>query len=249
MVKMRDGKAGYETLIDISSIPALLGIKTEGKEVVVGATTTMSEIGESSLIRCYSAMTDSIATFGTALVRNLGTIGGNLCNASPAADLAPPLFVLGAKVIAVGPTGQRRINVEDFFLGPSKTALRSDELVLAVALPEPSGGSAFVKFGRRAASVLSVVSAAAMVELRGGKIRDTRLSLGAVAPTPVRARKTEKAILGLTVKEAIVAAARAVEEDIRPITDQRASSEYRKKLSAEFVVRVIRLAASRAMVE
>ncbi len=244
-LKMRNGKSSFGTLVDIGSIRALTGIRTEKDLVVIGAATTITEMGESPLVKRYSAIVDSVETFGTPLIRNLGTLGGNMCNASPAADMVPPLMVLNANVEIAGPSGHRKIAVEDFFVGPGRTVLERGELVESVNLPQPSGESAFVKLGRRRASNLSVVCVAVSLGIEGGRVSKLRLSVGAAAPTPVRARSAEAAALDMPVEKAAASAAGAVGADIAPIGDQRSSAEYRKKMASVLVARAIRLAAFR----
>jgi len=247
VVQLRNGKLRKEYLVDISSIPGLRGIR-EGRGTSLGSLTTIQQIVESTLIaRRFPALREAARLFAAWQVRNLATLGGNLCNASPAADMAPPLLVYDASVVAASAEGSRRIPISEFFVGPGVTSLKRGELVKEVVLPSPRGGSAFVKLGRRQASILAVASAAARLELRGGRIREARLALGSVAPTPLRARRAEDLLKGQKLDvELLRLASQEVRDEVRPISDVRASADYRKEMAAVLSLRALMKAAGRS---
>jgi len=249
MVQMRSGKVTPECLVDISHIGELHGISEEKGGVVIGALSTLEEIRRSRLVESrLPALKESADFFAAWQVRNLATIGGNVCNASPAADTAPPLLIYRASLVASSGVTSRRIPIEEFFVGPGKTCLKVGELVCQVILPvEATGGSAFLKLGKRQASNLAVVNAAAYVRIKDGFVSESRLALGAVAPKPVRASKTEDFLEGkLAVDRNFAQAAALVDDDIRPITDVRAGAEYRVKMAETLAFRTLRLASARA---
>ncbi len=232
---IRDCLITPKTMIDISFLDELRYIREEGDMIKIGALTTHSEILKSPLINGKTGvLAKAEKVLGATQIRNRGTIGGNLCNASPAADTAPPLMVLNAKLKAISVEGERIIPIEEFFTGPRKNALKPNEILVEVQVsPEPEkSGSSFIKLGRRRALTLSVVSTAALIVMDGVKCRDARIALGAVAPTPVRAKETEKLLINKELNgEVISSAAEKVVEEINPITDIRGSAEYRKEMS------------------
>ena len=164
----------------------------------------------------------------------MGTVGGNLCNGSPASDTAPALIALGAEVVLVGPEGETRLPLERFFRGPGKTARRPDQLLTAVEVPLPAAqaGSAFVKIGRVAADIAKANAAVYLVR-DGDRIADCRLAFGSVAPTPMRAPRAEAILRGQMMTPELIAQAAAVAaEEISPIDDVRSTAAYRRQVVA-----------------
>ncbi|RLG86022.1 MAG: xanthine dehydrogenase family protein subunit M [Thermoprotei archaeon] len=235
VVDLKIGRFRVRNLVDISRLPELRFIKDEGSQLRIGACVTLQELLESKVVKeklpvLYEAI-DSMASWQ---IRNLATIGGNLCNASPAADTAPPLYVLNAKLVLESVDGVRVINVEDFFLGPRKTVLKPNEILTEILIPYPQGrvGMRFIKLGRRTSFTLSVVAVAALVSVEGRVFKDVRIALNSVAPTPVRARSVESRLVGKEVSLSnIYEASKYVVNDIKPISDVRASAEYRREMS------------------
>jgi carbon-monoxide dehydrogenase medium subunit len=181
---------------------------------------------------------------GSLQVRNLGTIGGNLCNASPAADTAPPLLVLNAKVKVRSINKQRLVPLQEFFMGPGKTTLTPEEILTEVQIPliKPTGNSYFIKFGRRNAFTLSIVSVATLVKVENGVFDDIRIALGSVAPTPIRASKAEEHLIGHKVNEQVIDdGVNVVANEVKPISDVRASAEYRRDMAYVLTKRAISL--------
>ena len=221
-----------EVLIDISHLKGLYYIKEEKKRVRIGGLTTISDLVSSRVIRSYAPILSEAAWhLGNPLVRNRATIGGNLADASPAADTAVPLLALEATIVTDrhGKKG-REIPIDQFFLGPNKTVLRPDEIIKEVffSKPDPNTGWAYTKLGLRNAMAISVISMAVLLQMDKDKCKKARISLGAVAPTPIRAHQTEKILEGNEFQQGLIEKAASVAcEEARPISDVRASEWYR----------------------
>ena len=243
IVKMKDGVVKPKYVIDLSHLEELRFISKGNGVIKIGALTTLREIETSPIIREYvHVLSDAVEKMASWQIRNLGTIGGNLCNASPAADTAPPLLVLEAKLKLTSSEGERIVPIDQFFTGPGETVLRSNELLTEIQIPTTlkNSGSAFLKLGRRAAYTLSIVSVAALVTVEDRVFRDVRIALGSVAPTPIRARKTEDKFRGLPATEEVIKEnCSYVVEDISPISDVRASAEYRREMSIVLTKRAL----------
>lgn len=239
--KMKKRAIAAEMIIDLNRIPGLTGIEIRGDRLHIRGLTRLAEIKESPLVKEKApALAQAIGLMASPPIRNRATIVGNLCTASPAADTAPPLLVLDALVKMESIRGERIVPLSEFFLGPEKTVKRPDEILTEVIIPVQEGNSAFMKLGRRKAFTLAVVSAAAFVRTRKGKFEEVRVALGAVAPIPMRGRKVEEALKGSEVNEQkIVQAAERVREEVSPITDVRASAEYRKDMSYVLTRRIL----------
>lgn len=253
LVQLRDGRRPPSVLVDLGEL-GLGGIRVSDAGTEIGAATRMDVIAADAHIRrFYPALAAGAAVVGAWPIQCRATLGGNLANASPAADTAPPLLVEGATVLLVSTTGERRVAVEDFFLAPGRTALARGELILSVVLPRPpmvSGArlfERFVKVGPRREQIISVVSLAGRaLVLPDGTLAEVRLALGSVAPTPLRARRTESVLngkrpAGATRREALL----TLEEEIAPIDDVRAPARYRRIAAAVVLDRFL-TEASRA---
>lgn len=249
VVKMRAGLIKPKYIVDITRLEELKFIRDDGDVIRIGAATLLSHIEESEVVKeGVPVLHDAVKKMASWHVKNLATIGGNLCNASPAADTAPPLIVHEAKLKIRGPGGEREVLVEEFFTGPGETVLKQGELLAEVIVPKkkPGQGASFQKLMVREGA-LAVVSAAALVELSGGVISKVRVALGAVAPTPVRARHVESVLEGSEpTPEVLREASREVVRDINPITDVRGSREYRIDMSVVLTRRALEEAISRA---
>ena len=234
LIDLRIRRYRPRNIIDISRLKELKYIIDEGDKVRVGSLITLQELIESPIIKSKAPLLAEAAyNMSSWQIRNIATIGGNLCNASPAADTAPPLMIYEAKLKLISIDGERTIPITKFFKGPRKTELRSNEILAEIEIPYIKGmGSSFVKLGRRDAFTLSVVAIATAVSVKDSKFNDVRISLNAVAPTPVRAYTAENYLKGkdVTIDE-IRKAAELVLKDISPISDVRASAEYRKEMS------------------
>lgn len=252
MVLMRNQAVKPEYIINMKTISNLNYIRSNGGGLRVGALATMNDIENSSLLReKLPALADTAHCVGSPQVRNAATIGGNLCNASPAADTAPILIALGAKVKIKSLKGERSIALEEFFTGPGQTVLGDDEILTEIEIPQPAAhtGSVYLKLPARTAIDLAVVGVAAVVTLnsQGKDIVDAKIGLGAVAPTPIRARSAEGVIKGGAVSDELIGrAAQAAAGEAKPISDIRGSASYRKEIVKVLTNRAIRQAVNLA---
>jgi len=246
-LKARETKPGC--LVDIGEIKDLDYIEDFRGGLRIGAVTTHDTLQRSSLVaRKTLALAEAAREVGNVQIRNLGTIGGNLANASPAADTAPPLIVSGASLKILGPGKERLVPAEDFFTSVNRTVLQTNELLAEIQIPSPpvNTGEAFIKLGRRAGPDLSIASAAAKVTVENNMCRDIRLALGSVAPTPLRARKTEDFLRGEQLEGRIIEeCSQIVAKEIKPISDVRASAEYRTDIAKFLVRNAVQTAISR----
>ena len=253
LVRMKQNLSTPKMLVDIAGIPDCHGIDLTDRGLRIGSMVTHHQIIASPLIQQYAPIVATAsASVGALQTRNLGTIGGNLVSCVPSNDSAPPLLVLDALVTLAGKNGQRQIKLEDFFVGPRCTALTPDELLLDILIPSEQLGkaSSFAKFGRRKAMTLALVNAAACVELDKSKNQFSRIrvALGAVAPTPIRARKAEAFLTGKPIREEVLReASQMAVEEAQPIDDFRGSAQYRRELIAVLTRRVLEEALSLAM--
>lgn len=233
----------FQHMVDLSAIRELGYIRKDGGWIHIGAVTRLADAGDSKIVREYGPLlSEAIQHVGSLQIRNQGTLGGNLANASPAADTAPPLLVLGARVVLKSIDKERVIPLDQFFGGPGKTILTPDEILTEIQIPiiKGQGKTCFLKLGRRNAFTLSVVSVAAWVKVEKETIRDMRIALGAVAPIPMRAIKTEEYLKGKKVsEETIKNGAKIASDEVQPISDVRASADYRKDMSYVLTRRAI----------
>lgn len=231
---MREGVCKPDNLVDLNDIPELNYILEEDEYIKIGATVTHSQLVTSTLIKEKGhALYDAAVNLGSLQIRNRGTIAGNLCNASPAADTAPPLLVLNAEVTISSQNEIRVIPLEDLFAGPKINSLEPNELVTEIRFPEPPpySGSAFHRIGRRKAFTLSVVSAAAYLELKDDIVEDIRVAFGSVAITPLRLPEVESLGKGNQLTEELMQdLSEAVKTHVAPITDVRGTDEYRRDM-------------------
>jgi len=233
-----------EILIDLSHLKNLSYIKEEKKRIRIGALTTMSEIAASKTIRSKACiLSEAVGQIGNPLVRNRATIAGNLADASPAADSAVPLLVLEASIVVEKHKGKRKqIPINEFFMGVNKTVLKRDELIREIVFPKPAPSSRMVysKLGLRNAMAISVVSVGVLAEMEKGRCNRARIALGAVAPTPRRAYGVEKLLVGQAVTEELIdQCCEAIQEEIQPITDVRATFEYRRSMTSVLLKRLL----------
>ena len=238
-----------EALIDLKAIRELNFISYEKKTGLrIGALATISSVVEADIVRKnYPILYQAAHSIASTHIQNRGTIVGNICNAVPSADSAPALLCLGAEVVCTNRDGDRVLPLEKFFMGPNKTSLSPDELVTEIRVPPPPDGSrgAYIKLSPRSRMDLAVVGVAALIRKDNGAFGETRIGLCAVAPTPMRALKSEARLIGESVNEnVILAAAKAAAEESKPISDHRASAEYRRMMVEVLVSRAIRQALS-----
>lgn len=246
--RIRSGLLKPSLLIDIRLL-SLNYIKLERDLIRIGACVTQTDILESTLLsRHLPMLVETAREIAGPSVRNRGTIGGNLVNASPAADFASPLLVYDARVVLKRLGSERVIPLEDFFTQPGKTVTRSDEVLTDIIVPllPPSTGTKFIKLGKRLAMAISVVSVAVRLTLEKDVISISRIALGSVAPTPIRAKNAEAFLQGKIPNEKIFTeAAEIANSDSSPISDIRASENYRKKMVSVLTRRALMDAWSR----
>ncbi len=248
MVQTGEGRIAYRRrLVNICRVDGMRGTRRVDDVIRIGALTTMTDILGDKLLRAEAPILPETADqFASDQIRNAATLGGNLCNASPAADCVPPLLVLNAEVELSawkdGALATRAVSVEAFFAGPGSTVKADDELLTAVSFPVPEARFAarFIKSGPRPALEIATVSAALGAVHDGDVLRDVRVALGAVAPTPIRAPLTEAFLEGkAAIAEVVAEAADIAAGEVSPIDDVRASAWYRQHLVRVFIGRLL----------
>jgi carbon-monoxide dehydrogenase medium subunit len=232
---MREGKIAPSHIVNIKRISGLdrIGPSTRGG-LSIGALATIGSVETSAIVRnAFPMVAEAAHQLGSLPVRNRATVGGNLCNSSPSADMAPPLIALGAIAKISGPKGKRSVKLEDFFTGPGKTLLSKTEIITEIRIPTPpkDSFSAFLKHGPRQCMDIATVNAALLVTMKGKLCEDARIVLGAVAPIPMRAKKAEAEIRGKPIDDAAVRrVAEIAAHECVPISDVRGSANYRRQI-------------------
>ncbi|MCL4298671.1 MAG: xanthine dehydrogenase family protein subunit M [Anaerolineae bacterium] len=233
VIKLKKGLAAPKTIINIKRLPELKGLAYDDQSGLrLGALTTLGELTRSPLIRRhYPCLAETAALMASRQIRNFATIGGNLCNASPSADSAPPLIAFGATVHLVSSQGERDLPLEDFFLGPGQTALAPGELLQWIDVPPPDGQTVYHKHTPRAFMDISLVGVCVRLKIAERCCQLARIVLGAVAPTPLRARQAEAVLLDQTLTpELVEQAAKLAAGEAKPITDVGGSAWYRRRM-------------------
>jgi carbon-monoxide dehydrogenase small subunit/xanthine dehydrogenase small subunit len=240
LVKARDGAESRAALFDLTAVPEMRGIEERGDHLWIGASSTHTEMMGSPLVaRHVPALPAACAVVGGPQIRNRGTLGGNLANASPAADTVPPLYAADALVETVSISSRREVPVAEFFTGPRESLLARDELITGVKVPLRRGvRGAFLRLGQRQAQAISKVSVAVAMTFQDGRPDWVRVALGSVAPTVIRARETEKALLSGGY-EGLRRAKEAVKEEVKPIDDLRSTREYRREMASVLLERAV----------
>ncbi len=245
LVYVKEGTIAGGTLVDVKRLKALKGIALKNGQVEIGAGEVVADIIASPIVRRQARFfAEALGQFANPLVRNMATLAGNIADSSPIGDTIPPLLVLEAKVVAAGRNGRRVIPLGEFFTGPGGNVLKPDEVILKIRFPVPGKGRGqFLKLGLRRGTSCSVASVAVWVRATASKIEEARIALGGVAPTPLRARLTEEMLAGQKPAAALVEQIAArVEHEIRPISDVRASAEYRRQVTGKLLAKALRLA-------
>jgi len=239
MVLFAAGTLAARRLVSIWNLPELRQIEVFAHEIRIGAGCTYTDLREHVIVRQeFSLLASAAAWTGGIANQNRGTLGGNIVNASPAADSLPALLVYEAELILVSARGERRIPYRIFHTGYKKMELRSDELIRSVCLPRRFANyfPYARKAGARNAQAISKVCIAALGRLTGGAIEDVRIALGSVAPVPLRLPETERLLIGKTVAPSLLDAARkAASAEIQPIDDIRSTARYRAAVAANLV--------------
>jgi len=241
MVQIKNRELSPPVLISLRSIAELIGIEA-GQTSRIGALTTISDISQHpELAQKFPLLQEAARNLGSFQIRNVATIGGNLCNCSPSADMALPLLVLEAKLKLQRPQGTRLIPVEELFKGPGKTCLSLDEILTDILLTQlgQNSKSIFLKKGRVKMD-LAIASLAVMLETEGKKCLKARLAAGSVAPVPLRLKEVEALLEGkLLTKDLIEKAQELAMKVITPISDIRASRQYRRQILAVLIKRAL----------
>lgn len=254
IVQMKRGIKSPTCVINLKGISELNGITFSIEEgLFIGPLVTHNTLGEHPIIcEKYSFLAEAARLIGTYQVRERGTIGGNICNGSPAADTIPPLLCLGAKLKLRKSNQETIMAIEDFFEGPQKTKLRPDEILTGIQIPplELKTGSAYMKLGVRKSLEIAVVGVAALIMLDKDKgiCQRAKIALASVAPTPLLCKKAESILLGKRLEEPIIhQAAKSVQEEAIPITDVRGTAEYRREMVYVLAKRAIYQALKRTI--
>jgi CO/xanthine dehydrogenase FAD-binding subunit len=232
-----------ERVLDLWRLDELRGIDFEDGALSIGALTTYTEIRRSQLVQEHlPALAEAAATIGAAQIQNRGTLGGNAINASPAGDTLPVLLATDAQLVLASAAGDRAVPASDFWPSYRVTARRDDELLIRMRIPLPSGRQVrFRKVGTRRAQAISKVVTAVSWREDGGVWRDVRVALGSVAPTPIRARQTERVLEGAAPRQTTADhAARTLADEIKPIDDVRSTADYRRIVAARILHRLLR---------
>ena len=245
---LREAACRPSHLVDLNNVAELNYVREEDGFICIGATTTHSQVAASELMRKAPAVVDAVSRIGSPQIRNRGSVAGNLCNASPAADSAPPLLVYDAEVEIVSGDETAIIPLPELFAGPKINSLEPNELVTEIRFPVPpeSSSSSFKRMARRKAFTLSMVSAAAYVEMEGGVCTEARVAFGSVAETPIRAPGVEELLAGKELdSQTISDAEEAAKQGVAPITDVRGTAEYRKAMCGVLLRRALNTAVGR----
>lgn len=241
MVRIKKRELYPRALISLRTIPNLSGMEN-GKIIRIGAMTSISDIFKNSLLyEKFPILIQAAKELGSVQIRNVATIGGNLCNGSPAADMAPPLLVLEARVKLESGQKSRELPLEKFFLGPGEKDLAPGEILTGILLkpPEQNTKTIFLKKGRTRMD-LAVASVAALIRTEGNRCLKARIAAGSVAPTPLRLFKVEALLEGATLsQELFIAAQQLASESVSPITDVRSSADFRCHLVGVLVKRAL----------
>lgn len=236
--------AGPSTVVSLRAVEELRGVSTDehSGQTRIGAAVTIAELSRHPLVHArYGVLAQACAMLGSPQIRNVATIGGNLCNASPCADTAPPLLALEARVELHGPDGMRELPLQQFFAGPGQTALSPRELLAAVVLDRPAEAACGLYLKRRRVRMdLALASVAVQVEADGRWCERARLAAGAVAPTPLRLTEVEKRIEGRQISTRLLAEVQRVAgECIEPISDLRATAAHRRLIVGVYARRAL----------
>lgn len=251
LVQMKERDLAPRYVVSLRNLPELRSVAFDASSgLTIGARVSMREIELHTAIRAYyPALAEAAGVVGSIQVRNLATLGGNVCNAAPSADTAPALIVLAATAVIASGDSSREMPVEELFQGPGRTGLQPGEILVAIrcAAPDAQSGSAYLRHTPRAELDIAVVGAAAALRLDGETIAGARVALGAVAPVPLRMPGVEAALNGAPATAAtLAAAAEAAAGEVRPISDQRGSEKFRRTLSAVLTRRVLERALAAA---
>lgn len=250
LVQIKEHRRPVEAVLSLKRVPEVHQLSLNGT-LAFGSAVPLAQIAAEQQIRQnYTALADGAALIGSVQIRSVATVGGNLCNASPSADTAPPLLVLKAQAVIATAEGERTVPLAEFFQGPGRTALQPGELLKEIVVPQPPvrSGSCYLRHTPRAAMDIAVVGVAAAISLDAeGIIAGACLALGAVAPTPIRAAAAEALLPGQRLTgELLAEVGHVAAQEASPIDDLRASAEYRRHLVSVLTQRALGQALARA---
>ncbi len=235
MVLLESGKLSHKNYLDIWNLPELRGIEVSDAGVTIGALTTYTEVQSNSILRQeFPMLCQAASETGGLAIQNRGTLGGNIANASPAADSPPALLVYNAELELLSVRGSRWLPYQSFHTGYKQTAMQPDELLARIRLPRlwPDLNHYYRKVGTRKAQAISKVCFAATARMEEGIVGVIRIALGSVAPVPLRCRKTEEVLQGAMLNDSTIEKARAeLAREIVPIDDIRSTKDYRLRVS------------------
>ena len=250
VIAMKEKGLVPKYIVDLKRISGLSGIRENGDgSITIGALTTMREIETSPLIaKKYPFLSQSAAEVGSIQIRNRATVGGNMANATPSADVAPALIALNATAKIVGANGERTVTLEEFFRGPGQTVMTSDEILTDLTIPKTGSRlvGEYIKFSPREMMDLAYVGVAVAYDFgdKDKKCEGVRIVLGAVAPTPLRAKRAEAALEGQILTEALAEkVGHLAAEEAKPISDVRSSADYRRAMVGAMTKRALLNAA------
>jgi carbon-monoxide dehydrogenase medium subunit len=242
LVDLRERRRQPSMLVDVAGLPELAGIAADDGATRIGGGVTVGQLLASPLVEArLPALRAAARDFADFLTRNKATLGGNLANASPGADLVVPLLALDAAVVLAGAAGERTVPLDAFLLGPRRTAVRPGELIRQVVVPRPPGRQAWYKLGLKRGGAIAVVSVATSMALDpAGRVAAARIALGAVGPRPFRARDAEAHLVGAAPDPGrLAAAADLAAAAARPISDVRGGADYRTAMVRALVARCL----------
>jgi carbon-monoxide dehydrogenase medium subunit len=250
IVQARERRRDIDLFVDLKHIPELMEIAQDANGVTIGAAVPLYRVyAEAEIVRQWPALTEAAHVIGGTAIQGRATLGGNLGNSSPAADSIPAMMVLDAVAHIAGPNGERDVPVREFCTAPGRNVLTVGEFVVSIRFPTPpaGSGSAWQRFIPRNEMDIAVVNAGSWVQLDGDTVRDARIALGAVAPTPIMVPAAAEALIGKPISdETIAAAGDAAKAAATPIDDMRGSVKQRKHLSKVLTERTLRRAIERA---
>jgi CO/xanthine dehydrogenase FAD-binding subunit len=249
--QMKNGMVKPRRVVDLSALPELKVLEVSpGGDLRVGAAVSARTLELArSVVESFQALAESAATVGSFQIRYLATLGGNLANAAPSADMAPPVLALDAEMLIAGPRGLRRVPAAEFFLGVRRTQLAPDEVLVEIVIPAPEAGSGgtYVRHTPRRELDIAVVGVASQLTIRDGQCVKARIALGAVAPVPLRATAAEERLVGEAITSALIEeAAELAVTAASPISDQRGTAEFRQHLVRVLTRRTLTTALERA---
>ena len=248
--QMKNGVVIPKRVIDLSGVARVKILECDAKGLRIGSAVPARQVEQDTRVRdTYTAVAESAALLGSVQVRNLASVGGNICNAAPSADMAPPLIAMEAQAVIAGPKGERRVPLSDFFTGVRTTVVGPDELLVEIFVPAPGphSGGCYIRHTPRRELDIAVVGVSSQVTIANGVCAKARIALAAVAPTPVRATAAEAALEGKALTpELIERAADLAGQAAKPISDQRGSADFRRHLVRVLTRRTLTTALARA---